>query len=172
MWGFIMSNNKYEQVYEIINIDGEEVEIDEKCVDMVLFFNQIGMKTKFCCEGHDKSIYYICFDVSDDQMYKFAKKTSEWTNVIIIPTSLEKTKWITKRIRVGLNGRIYKMIWYTSQGKLKEFWTYQAEGVTLEDAQRQARVDLVALKAMYFGECLEEIQLIQQENADNKLKLY
>lgn len=49
--------------HNVINYD----EIDEKCIPMVRFFNDIGLKTKFSCQGHDdlaNNSFYVMFDES------------------------------------------------------------------------------------------------------------
>ena len=41
--------------------------IDEKCIDMVKFFNLHGLTTQFSCEGHDdgqRNAFEIMFDNS------------------------------------------------------------------------------------------------------------
>lgn len=154
----------------IIEIDGKEVEVDEHCKDMVLFLNEIGMKTKMCCQGHEKPIYRIWFDVSDDVMQKFIRKTGEWTDVFMRPTNEERTELETYRGIRGLMGWIYKRCWYP-MGKYREDWIYQVEAITNKEVFSYARKDLMAMKAIYFGTDLELIQKKQQEIVEQKIKL-
>lgn len=60
-------------------IDGELCQIDIPCVEMVKFFNSIGMKTQFCCQGDKLNKFHIIFDksVSDESMTYFI---SEYSN--------------------------------------------------------------------------------------------
>lgn len=56
-------------------------EIDELCIPMVKFFNDIGLTTKFCCQGHNcgySNEFYIMFheSVTDDMMEEFLLKYS------------------------------------------------------------------------------------------------
>ena len=51
-------------------------EIDELCRPMVKFFNNINLRTKFSCQGHNNnynSNFYIMFheDVTDEQIANF-----------------------------------------------------------------------------------------------------
>ena len=58
----------------LIELNNKMVEIDDECVDLVLFFNKIGLKTKFSCQGHEPyEPFEIIFDdsVTDDQIIKF-----------------------------------------------------------------------------------------------------
>lgn len=51
----------------------EEVEIDDDCVDLVCYFNKIGLVTEFCCSGHGKDDFCIMFnsEVKDNQIEEF-----------------------------------------------------------------------------------------------------
>jgi hypothetical protein len=77
-----------------IEIDGENVDLDYNCAALVLYFNKLGLKTQFCCEGHvddseseyrkDIRKYYIIFDddVTDEQIDKFVLKHKElWLKI-------------------------------------------------------------------------------------------
>lgn len=61
-----------------ILIDGELCQIDIPCVEMVKFFNGIGMKTQFCCQGNELNRFHIIFDksVSDKNMIYFISNYS------------------------------------------------------------------------------------------------
>lgn len=47
--------------------------IDEDCRDMVIFFNEMGLTTKYCCSGHNTSIYQVMFadNVTDKMIGDF-----------------------------------------------------------------------------------------------------
>ncbi len=51
--------------------------IDKECIEMVKFFNECGLKTKYCCQGHFENKtsdnYYIMFDdsVKDVNIFNF-----------------------------------------------------------------------------------------------------
>lgn len=54
-------------------------EIDELCRPVVKFFNDINLRTKFSCQGHDNNYdnnFYIMFheEVTDEQIYNFISK--------------------------------------------------------------------------------------------------
>lgn len=76
-WGVNMEQHESAK----LEIDGLICDIDVECVDWVLFFNSIGMKTKFCCHGDDEllSFYEIVFheSVTDEQVYDFLKRNSK-----------------------------------------------------------------------------------------------
>lgn len=51
-------------------------ELDEKCIEFVKFFNEIGLKTTMCCQGHNNGNlhkYWISFSkqVTDDNIRQF-----------------------------------------------------------------------------------------------------
>lgn len=162
---------------KVIQIDGESIEVDEHCAEMVIFFNEIGLKTVMCCEGHGKPIYRIWFDVEDDIMKEFIKRTSAWTEMIVRPTNEARTKFEPHRIQRGIQGWIYKRHWISISSKYfpegyKETWVYQAEGDTPADAINEAKRDLASMKAIYYGIDLKEIHNAQEENALNLAREY
>lgn len=60
----------------LIELNNKMVEIDDDCVDLVLFFNEVGLKTKYSCQGHrENESFQIVFDesVTDDQIKDFLK---------------------------------------------------------------------------------------------------
>lgn len=62
-----------------LNIRGQEVDIDEKCVDLVNYFNSIGLDTRFCCEGHNEvDTFHIMFEdyISDEKIINFINRYS------------------------------------------------------------------------------------------------
>ena len=65
----------------IINIREKDVEIDDDCINLVQFFNSIGLDTKFCCSGHGKGNFEIMFEdyITDKQIEDFLlKNTAEF----------------------------------------------------------------------------------------------
>lgn len=148
----------------MIEINGEEIEVDEHCADLVLFFNKIGLKTAMCCQGHSKPIYRVWFDVEDKKMEEFVKKTGEWTEVYPILIDKENKKYETKRVMRGLEGWVYQRHWFP-MGKYEKVWVYQVEGFTNEDAIRRAYKDLETMKAIYFDKDKEKIMKKQEEKA-------
>lgn len=161
-----MSNAKDDCV--IISIDGEDIEVDKHCADMVIFLNEIGMKTRMCCEGHGERAYKIWFDVDDATMHKFIEKTSKWTEVGVRPTNEDRTEFETFRFQRGLQGSIYKKYWYRN-GKLIQDWIYQAEGGYDRHDYLIADRDLRSMKALYYGTDIEEIRREQQVMAEKRL---
>ena len=74
-------------------------EIDEKCIPMVKFFNDIGLHTKFSCQGHNNTKmndYYIMFDesITDDDINVFLTKCSN--NMDHTPFIGKFIKWARK----------------------------------------------------------------------------
>lgn len=60
-------------------------EIDKEMIELIDVFNfHLGMKTKFCCYGHESHIKpYVIFDesVTDEQVYEVASKVcTDWKN--------------------------------------------------------------------------------------------
>lgn len=58
-----------------IELDGKIIPIDKYCVDLVLFFNKIGLKTRHSCQG-DNTVYHdfnIIFEksVTDEDIKNF-----------------------------------------------------------------------------------------------------
>lgn len=54
---------------------------DKKCEQLVNFFNNIKLKTKYCCEGHtDYDDFWIMFDdeVQDDHILNFLYKIEKF----------------------------------------------------------------------------------------------
>lgn len=47
--------------------------IDEEMHDLIYMLNKIGLKTRFCCQGHQKNAPDVMFDesVTDAQIKKF-----------------------------------------------------------------------------------------------------
>lgn len=154
-----------------IVIDGEIIEVDKNCADMVLFFNEIGLKTRMCCEGHEKPIFRIWFDVDDCDMLEFIEKVAMWTEVFVKSTNKERTKFETNRVIRGLQGWILKRTWYPL-GKYKEEWIYQVEGVNNRDAIMRANRDLAVMRMIYYGTDaeLKEMQDLQERLAEDKIR--
>lgn len=158
---------------EMIEINGKQIEVDKNCAEMVLFFNEIGLKTTLCCEGHKKPLYRIWFDVEDNLMEEFIKKIGTWVSLSVRPTNEEETEFEIYELRKGLWGWIYKR--HSSYNEeYQTGWVYQSEALTNENAIRFAKKDLAIMKAVYFGTDLKKLQaeqkLIAQRNLENILK--
>ncbi len=95
-----------------LSINGEIVNIDKECVDLVNLFNNNGLKTEFCCSGHNEAEFFILFDssVTDDKMLNFIEKISVNTTTCILGHFY---KWYRK---IGLNNT---NSWYVN-------WEYKA----------------------------------------------
>lgn len=54
----------------IMTIKEKEVYIDDKCYPMVKLFNELGLTTRYSCEGHGSTEFSIIFDqdVTDIQI--------------------------------------------------------------------------------------------------------
>ena len=73
---------------DTIIINDEAIELDYNCIDLVNFYNSVGLKTKFCCEGHKNSNvsgvckFYIMFDVcvKDKHIKEFLFKYKDLHN--------------------------------------------------------------------------------------------
>ena len=58
-------------------IRGKEVEIDNDCVSLIIYFNNNGLDTKYCCDGkNNNGTFYIMFEdyIEDSQMEEFLSK--------------------------------------------------------------------------------------------------
>ena len=73
--------------------------IDKKCIEMIKFFNEIGLITKFSCQGHDNgdnNSFEIIFDnsIEDNDVLIFLEKYSNKYNHT--PFIGKFTKWMRK----------------------------------------------------------------------------
>lgn len=59
-----------------VKIKGKEVLIDKECVDLVAFFNSIGLTTKHSCQGGAYNNFIIIFNdnVSDEDIKNFQQR--------------------------------------------------------------------------------------------------
>lgn len=59
-----------------INIRGKDVLIDTHCVQLVEFFNSIGLDTKYSCQGDMVNPFYIMFEdyIEDDKIEGFLQR--------------------------------------------------------------------------------------------------
>lgn len=142
--------------FKKLKIDGSCVEIDDECIDMVEFFNKIGLKTSMCCQGHKnvdggRNSFFITFDksVSDEQMIAFLKKVGEWKQ---ISPSRDRDSGGMKvsRIKRGLNGWVYKRHYFIND-KLIEVWTYESSSTSVNNAIYEARRDFMIMDLVYNG---------------------
>lgn len=84
--------------------------IDEKCIPMVKFFNEVaGLETEFCCQGHDdvNSDFYIIFNesVHDVDIREFISNFEG----LQLPLVGSFYKWMRKGNGVILNNWIYNI---------------------------------------------------------------
>lgn len=110
----------------LIKINNKEVEIEDDCIDLVLYFNEVGLKTYMCCDGHDRQNFRIIFDdsVSDNDIFDFLKdKTNKYNHSMFLGKFV---KW----------ARIIS-------GETKLSWMYIAERKTFAkiDYQKLAKDD-------------------------------
>lgn len=61
---------------KLMIIRGDKVLIDKDCVDLVKYFNSIGLDTKYSCSGHGEDTFEIVFEdyITDEQMEGFISK--------------------------------------------------------------------------------------------------
>ena len=61
---------------KLMIIRGNKVLIDKDCVDLVKYFNNIGLDTKYSCSGHGEDTFEIVFEdyITDEQMEGFISK--------------------------------------------------------------------------------------------------
>ena len=107
-----------------VNIRGKEIEIDDECVNLVEYFNSIGLDTKFCCSGHGKDTFEIMFEdyITDKQIEDFLlKNTIEFKSNDFIYVHSYFTGRFEKWCRV-------------MTGNIKYNWTYSAKDI--ESAKR------------------------------------
>ena len=102
-------------------------QIEEKCIPLVKFFNSIGLKTKYCCEGHEhspNSKFFIIFDksISDEKFINFIEKFSNKYNHSPFRGSF--SKWYRK-----------------TSGKIVYNWQYTVTFDNYELNQSFAKID-------------------------------
>ena len=101
---------------KIITINDKEVKIDNGCVKMVKLFNQIGLTTQFCCEGHKEgSEFYIVLDekVPDNIVIDLIENCSNEEATLLYGSF---KKWYRKCF-----------------GRMTVNWTYRVKDVILAD---------------------------------------
>lgn len=61
---------------KLMIIRGNKVLIDKDCVDLVEYFNDIGLDTKYSCSGHGEDTFEIVFEdyIADEQIEAFISK--------------------------------------------------------------------------------------------------
>ena len=96
----------------VIDILGEPCKIDIECVDLVLMFNKLGLKTEYSCSGHGEHPFQILFsqDVGDAQMISFIEEISHGKSHTPIVGMF--FKWVRK-----------------INGKTVHTWAYQAYSI-------------------------------------------
>lgn len=64
---------------KILTIRNKQVEIDVNCIPLIQLFNEIGLDTKICCEGHlPNENFNIMFEdyITDEKITSFLEKHS------------------------------------------------------------------------------------------------
>lgn len=115
-----------ENKQQMVEINGQLYMIDTGCVDLVMFFNKVGLATKYSCEGHLTSPYEIMFadNVSDEMIEDFLLKfENKYTHSPFLGRFL---KWKRKM-----------------SGKIVDSWVYNCKGCT------EARVDYETMKSKF-----------------------
>ena len=107
-----------------ITINEEEIKIDVGCIKMVKLFNQIGLTTQFCCEGHKegKEFYIVLNEkVSDDIVIDLIEKCSNEEATLLYGSF---KKWYRKCF-----------------GRMMANWTYRVNDVILADMDYKIIID-------------------------------
>lgn len=109
---------KEEHKKEIVTINNKQVEIDVECVDIVLWLNEIGLKTKYCCQDNSLEGFYIQFheDVTDKQVESFVEmfyygdcfRFYKWCRNIMHPTPHIQHNWTIKEWDYKIAQRKFK----------------------------------------------------------------
>ena len=107
-------------------------EIDVECREMVKFFNENELITKFSCQGHnnkDQNQFYIMFSnyIADEDISKFIGKYSDKYNHS--PFIGKFVKWIRKM-----------------DGDIVRNWMYSVSYGDYEVNQKYAKFDLETMK--------------------------
>lgn len=98
----------------LINIRDELVEVDDNCVPLVQYFNNIGLDTKYSCEGHKLGENFeVMFEdyIKDEQIVNFIKQYSNKCNHT--PFCGQFVKWVRK-----MSGQITFNWIYVARDKL------------------------------------------------------
>lgn len=119
---------------KLVILNGKEILIDEECVDLVLYFNDIGLKTFMCCSGHGEQNFRIIFDnlVTDEDIAIFLKdKVNKYNHSMFLGKFV---KWA--RVR---------------SGEIVQNWMYAAETVSFAevDYRRLKEYDLIKKDGKY-----------------------
>jgi hypothetical protein len=101
---------------EQLLIDGELVDIDINCIPMVKFFNDVGLTTKFSCEGDSLNTFKIIFadKVTDKQIEDFllqSQNINQYGHTFFLGTISKWTRVIS--------------------GEIKSNWVYEVHNVDL-----------------------------------------
>ena len=75
-----------------ISINNKIIKIDRQCYEIVKYFNNIGLKTRYCCNGHYEQGLYVIFDdnITDKNIEDFIEETEgvgggnffKWTRML------------------------------------------------------------------------------------------
>lgn len=132
-------------------LNGKIVEIDKECLNMVLFLNKIGYKTRMCCQGHygnqGRNSFKIWFDkeVSDDKMLEFLEKVGQWENYALTQDDTKEGHVKLIKRKVGLTGWVYKRYYYF-EDKLYTQWIYESSSSDVNQGIYIAREDFEKMK--------------------------
>ena len=94
-----MSDYNYHKTKDII-LNGKRVSIDIGCIELVQFFNRVGLTTKFSCENQNgRFVIMFSDDIQDKDIEGFIDKTEKHNKNSLQMGSFKK--WTRK-----LNGDI------------------------------------------------------------------
>ena len=114
--------------FTLLNIRGKSVQIDNKCVPLVKYFNDIGLDTKFSCEGYYiSSPFQIIFEdyIADEKIFSFIEQFSN---------KCDHTPFVGKFVK-----------WVrTLNGEIICNWVYIA------NTQKHAEIDYVRMNSEEF----------------------
>lgn len=130
-----------------LKVKEKYIEVDEACVDLVAYFNTIGLDTKYCCDGKNNcGVFYIMFEdyIDDEKIEQLLIKYKNKYNHSIFTGKF--SKWC----RV-LNG------------KIKYNWIYTAytQKSHENDYKRLLEVDTFSHVKQLKNEKIEENEIIE-----------
>lgn len=143
---------------KMIILNGQEVEIDDMCVELVTLLNAHGYTTQFSCQGHtEHEGFSIIFDrsVTDGMIYELAR-SYEMTNDYLDEDSYPMypfSKWVRYNKLIDDDGSC-------SGYFLMENWKLTIEADSIHGSEFR-RAELVKELTDHIKEALKNLELIK-----------
>lgn len=154
----------------IVRINGEMIEIDDICVDIIESLNRYGFTTQFCCQGHSPyEDFSIIFDrsVTDGMIYELAK-AYESTNDYMDPNNYPMypfNKWVRYQRILKDDGTYDGFVLMENWQIIIQAFCFGGNEtrrqILVEDLTRKMKLaleslNLIQLKDISFDDCCSE----------------